>query len=141
MEERLKVHAGVYVFSYPHYWHHSTHESSEFKRIPNRTPLKVGFSDIGILEGVNQETRGAGVPEHCRVLSAHLTAGGEKPPNKKIEQQFHDLLDSAGHAGPKRASTEHQRGGREWIYNSVEFLDQVAGLLGLEIVEIDAPDL
>ena len=141
VEESLKGRAGVYVFTYPHYLRHPTHQSAESEKMPDRTLLKVGFSDSGILERVNQETRGAGVPEHRRVLRAYLTAGAEISSNKEIEQQFHDLLDSAGHAGPKRGSTEHQRGGNEWFYTSVEFLDAVAGALALEIVEIDAPDL
>lgn len=141
VEERLKGRAGVYVFTYPHYLRHLTHQSAESEKMPDRTLLKVGYSDSGILERVNQETRGAGVPEHRRVLRAYLTTDGEKPSHKEIERQFHDLLDSAGHAGPKRGSTEHQHGGREWFYTSVEFLDQVAGLLDLETIEVDAPDL
>lgn len=141
VEDSLKSRSGVYVFTYPHYLLYPTHQSAESEKMPDRTLLKVGFSDSGILERVNQETSGAGVPEHRRVLRAYLTTEGETPSHKKIERQFHDLLDSAGHAGPKRNSTEHQRGGREWFYTSVEFLDQVAGLLDLEIIEIDAPDL
>lgn len=140
VEDSLKGRSGVYVFTYPHYFRHPTHQSAEFEKMPDRTLLKVGFSDVGILERVNQETRGAGVPEHRRVLRAYLTAGAETPFNKEIERQFHDLLDSAGHAGPKRGSTEHQRGGNEWFYTSVEFLDAIARTLGLEIVEIDTPE-
>ena len=108
--------------------------------MPDRTLLKVGFSDNGILDRVNHETSGAGVPEHRRVLRAYLLIDDESQSNRNIEQKFHDLLDSAGHAGPKRGSTEHQRGGKEWFYTNVEFLDKVAGLLGLEIIEIDAPE-
>lgn len=141
VEDSLKGRSGVYVFTYPHYLLYPTHRSAESEKMPDRTLLKVGFSDSGILERVNQETRGAGVPEHRRILRAYLTTGAEISSNKEIEQQFHDLLDSAGHAGPKRGSTEHQRGGNEWFYTSVEFLDQVAGLLDLEVIEIDAPEL
>lgn len=141
VEDRLEGRAGVYAFTYPHYLRHLTHQSAESEKMPDRTLLKVGFSDNDILKRVNDETRGAGVPEHRRILRAYLTTGAEISSNKEIEQQFHDLLDSAGHAGPKRGSTEHQRGGNEWFYTSVEFLDAIAGALGLEIVEIDAPEL
>ena len=140
-EDRLKGRAGVYVFTYPHYMRHLTHQSAESDKMPDRTLLKVGYSDSGILERVNQETSGAGVPEHRRVLRAYLTTEYETPSHKKIERQFHDLLDSAGHAGPKRGSTERQRGGNEWFYTSVEFLDAIARALSLEIVDIDAPEL
>lgn len=141
VEDSLKGRAGVYVFTYPHYMRHPTHQSAESEKMPDRTLLKVGFSDRGILERVNEETKGAGVPEHRRVLRAYLADRAEIRSAKEIERQFHDLLDSAGHAGPKRGSTEHQRGGNEWFYTSVEFLDAIAGALGLEIVEIDAPEL
>lgn len=141
VEDSLMGRSGVYVFTYPHYLRHPTHESAESEKMPDRTLLKVGFSDIGILKRVNQETRGAGVPEHRRILRAYLTAGAKTPSSKEIERQFHDLLDSAGHAGPKRGSTEHQRGGNEWFYTSVEFLDAIARTLSLEIVEIEAPVL
>lgn len=141
LEDTLEGRAGVYVFTYPHYLRHPTHQSAESDKMPDRTLLKVGFSDRDILKRVNDETRSAGVPEHRRVLRAYLADRAEVRSAKEIEQQIHALLDSAGHAGPKRGSTEYQMGGNEWFYTSVEFLDAIAGALGLEIVEIDAPEL
>ena len=85
-------------------------------------------------------TSGAGVPEHRRILRAYLTSHGETRSGRDFERLFHDLLDTAGHAGPKRNSTEYQRGGKEWFYTNVDFLDQVARILNLEIVEIDSPN-
>ena len=141
VEDRLKGRAGVYVFTYPHYLRHVTHASSESEKMPDRTLLKVGFTDNGILERVNQETSGTGVPEHRQILRAYLAVAGTSQQNRSFERQFHDLLDAAGHAGPRRGSKERQRGGNEWFYTSVEFLDRIADTLGLEIVEIDSPDL
>ena len=138
LEERLSDRIGVYVFTYPHYLRHPTHPSRESEKMPDRTLLKVGFADHGILDRVNQETSGAGVPEHRRVLRAYLTTPGESQSSRNIERRFHELLDSAGHAGPKRGSTEYQRGGKEWFYSNVDFLDRIAQLLDLEIVEIDS---
>lgn len=141
VEDRLKGRAGVYVFTYPHYLRHVTHASSASEKMPDRTLLKVGFTDNGILERVNQETSSTGVPEHRRILRAYLAVEGKDQQNRSIERQFHDLLDAAGHAGPKRGSKERQRGGNEWFYTSVDFLDRIADTLELEIVEIDSPDL
>ncbi len=140
VEDRLKGCSGVYVFTYPHYLRHPTHPSAESEKMLDRTLLKVGFTDKDILERVNQETSGTGVPEHRRVLRAYLLTEDNGQTNHKIERQFHDLLDSAGHAGPKRGSTEHQRGGKEWFYTNVDFLDKVAALLELEIVETDSAE-
>lgn len=139
-EDRLRGRVGVYVFTYPHYLRHPTHPSTESEKILDRTLLKVGYADNGIVDRVNQETSGAGVPEHRRILRAYLTSHGETRSGREFERLFHDLLDSAGHAGPKRNSTEYQRGGKEWFYTNVDFLDQVAQILNLEIVEIDSPE-
>jgi len=79
------------------------------------------------------------VPEHRRILRAYLQAGSNGHPSRDLEQQFHDLLDAAGHAGPKRGSTERKRGGNEWFSTSLEFLDRIAQTLALEIVEV-VPD-
>lgn len=140
VEDRLKGCSGVYVFTYPHYLRHPTHQSTESETMLDRTLLKVGFTDKDILERVNHETSGAGVPEHRRILRAYLLTEDNGQSNQKIERQFHDLLDSAGHAGPKRGSTEHQKGGKEWFYTNVDFLDRVATLLKLEIVETDSAE-
>ena len=139
-EDRLRDRTGVYVFTYPHYLRHPTHPSTESDKIPDRTLLKVGYTDNGILDRVNQETRGAGVPEHRRVLRAYLTTQSASLSSRGYERQFHDLLDSAGHAGPKRGSIAYQLGGKEWFYTNLDFLDLVARMLDLEIVEIDAPE-
>lgn len=140
VEDRLRGCSGVYVFTYPHYLRHPTHPSAESEKMPDRTLLKVGFTDKDILERVNQETSGTGVPEHRRVLRAYLLMEDNGQTNYNIEQEFHGLLDSAGHAGPKRGSTEHQRGGKEWFSTNVDFLDKVATLLKLEIVETDSTE-
>ena len=140
-DDKLKGRSGVYVFTYPHYMRHPTHESAESEKMPDRTLMKVGFSNSGILKRVNQETRATGVPEHRRILRAYLTVIDKTSSSKEIERQFHRLLDTAGHAGPKRGSTERQMGGNEWFYTSVEFLDAIAETLKLEIIEVDAPEL
>ncbi len=139
VEEVLRDRTGVYVFTYPHYLRHPTHPVGDSEKMPERTLLKVGFADNGILERVNQETSGTGIPEHRRVLRAYLATQGRDQSSRDIEREFHALLDAAGHAGPKRGSTEYQRGGREWFYTNVDYLDLVAKLLDLEIIEIDSP--
>lgn len=139
VEDRLRGRVGVYVFTYPHYLRYPTHPSDALEKMPDRTLLKVGFTDNGILERVNQETSGTGVPEHRRILRAYLQTGSNGHPCRDLEQQFHDLLDAAGHAGPKRGSTERRRGGNEWFSTSIEFLDCIAQTLDLEIVEV-VPD-
>ena len=43
-------------------------------------------------------------------------------------------LNKTAGPGPKRRSTEYQRGDEEWFYNNVDFLDRIVQLLDLEIV-------
>ncbi len=139
-EDKLNSRAGVYVFTYPHYLRHPTHPSPETEKMPDRTLLKVGYTEGDILERVNQETRGAGIPEHRRVLRAYLVTADKGGTAKDFERTFHNMLDTAGHAGPKRGSVDFQRGGNEWFFTSIEFLDQIAKTLDLETIEFDTPD-
>ena len=139
VEDKLKGRVGVYVFTYPHYVRHPTRTSDVPEKIPERTLYKVGFTDDDILDRVNQETRGTGIPEHRRIVRAYLQTGSSGDSHRRLEQQFHDLLDAAGHAGPKRGSTEKRRGGNEWFHTSEGFLDCIAEALGLEVVKV-APD-
>ena len=139
-KQLLNNRAGVYVFTYPHYLRHPTHPSTEFEKAPDRTLLKIGFSDKGILDRVNQETSSAGIPEHRRILRAYLIPESAVRNNREIEKLFHDMLDTAGHAGPKRRTKEKQRGGTEWFNTNLEFLDKIAELMGLDIMRTDASE-
>lgn len=78
-------------------------------------------------------------PEPRRILRLYLPRD-EADDVREIERKFHRLLDAAGHAGPRRASVERQTGGTEWSATSLEFLDDIASVMELEIVELDAVD-
>ena len=49
-----------------------------------------------------------------------------------VERQFHDLLAAAGHENP-RWSNARREVGREWFVTNRDFLDKVAGVIGLSI--------
>jgi hypothetical protein len=51
-----------------------------------------------------------------------------------LEKRLHDSLDAAGHARAHGA-----RVGNEWFITTVEFLDSLAELAGLEIIKVGEP--
>ena len=143
----LENYGGVYVYTYPHYYRNPYEPSSPNEKAPDRTLMKVGYAQNNIMERINQQTNSAGIPEHRRILRAYIeqasksTTNASKSPSsnkREVERAFHNLLDSAGHAGPKRGSTERHRGGMEWFCTSLEFLDAIADALGLEIIGLEA---
>lgn len=133
--EQLKK-SGVYVFTYPHYHRNPTVPSERTDRLHDRTLMKIGSADrLG--KRIDQIANVTGAPEPRRILRLYLPPDGANDV-RAIERKFHRLLDAAGHAGPRRASVERQAGGTEWFATSLEFLDSIAEVLELEVVELDA---
>lgn len=130
--------AGVYVFTYPHYHRNPTVPSERTDRLHDRTLMKIGSAD-SMGTRIDQIANVTGAPEPRRILRLYLPRD-EADDVREIERKFHRLLDVAGHAGPRRASVERQTGGTEWFATSLEFLDDIASVMELEIVELDAVD-
>lgn len=122
---RLNEAAGVYVYTYPHYWRYPHVPGTE------RRLLKVGRTDARAWQRVRSQARSTGAPEDpllLRVYTADDPAGSERT--------FHRLLDAA----------EHERSvgfavGREWFSTTIDFCDEIARALGLEILAGDEPVL
>ena len=117
LEGDLETAAGVYVYTYPHYWNHPiwVDPVSEDERFL----LKVGRSSGAAGTRIRAQ-RNAGSPEAPQILRVYVTADPEG-----VEAKFHRLLDAAGHT--------RGTGGREWFATTIEFCDALADLLGLEI--------
>jgi len=128
--------AGVYVFTYPHYYRYPTVPSGYNDRLHDRTLMKIGRAD-NLGRRIDEVANVTAAPEPRRILRLYLPRSDSDPVDA-IERKFHGMLDDAGHAGPRRASRERQTGGTEWFATSLEFLDSIADLLRLEIVELDA---
>lgn len=127
LEESLADGGGVYVYTYPHYWRFRTVEES------NRTLLKVGMSNVGTGERVRQQARQSGMPEDPLLLRVYRST---TVPPRDLERLFHRLLRAADHDRDSGTSA----GGVEWFETSTEFLDTIADVLGLEVLDLgDVP--
>jgi hypothetical protein len=121
LEQVLDAAGGVYVYTYPHYWRYPTVEGTR------RTLLKVGMSTQDTALRIRQQTRQTAVPEDPLVLRVYKST--ERAPGQ-IERDFHRLLNAADHVRESQSGA-----GREWFETSVEFLDAVAAVLGLTIID------
>ena len=114
-EERLRTSPGVYVYTYPHYWTHPYEPGTE------RRLLKIGQTDGAAFARIRTQVG----PEDPLLLRVYLT-----PEPATTERTFHRLLDAA----------EHNRSvGREWFSTTVDFCDEIAGALNLQVLAADAP--
>jgi hypothetical protein len=108
---------GVYVYTYPHYWRYPYVEGSE------RRMLKVGRTENGAWFRVQKQARITGLPEDPQLLRVYVTGNPVAD-----EAKFQKLLDAADH---ERGKGKYS--GVEWFVTTVEFLDAIAEVLGLEI--------
>jgi hypothetical protein len=111
---------GVYVFTYPHYWRYPWQAET------NRRVLHVGRTANGAWQRVLDQARTAGAPEDPVLLRVYTSP--DPAASEQIEQVFKRLLESADH---NRVLTG--TGGQEWFTTSLEFLDEIARALGIEI--------
>ena len=129
---------GVYVYTFPHYHWNPVDNDSD----PPRTIMKVGQTagQDGIRARINQQISTA-APEEPLIYRAYRTTEiaeateGIEELSRKLEGQFHKLLDAAGH--------RRTRAKKEWFLTSLEFLDALAESWGLEIgriFDIDSED-
>ena len=122
LEEQLQSRGGVYVFTFPHYLMHPTVEGTQ------RTLLKVGYTDRSAADRVKGQVKGAWVPEEPVVLRVYYRA--DLLP-RDLERAFHLLLKSADHE-PGKVKPR----GNEWFETSLDFLDAIARVMGLDVIAV-----
>jgi hypothetical protein len=110
---------GIYVYSLPHYVRHPYDEES------GRTLMKVGRADRSVIRRFREQTRTTALPEDPVLLRVYVTGEADSIDKERI---FHRLLEAADH---DRSTA--RTGGTEWFLTSTRFLDEIAGVLGLEL--------
>lgn len=110
---------GIYAYALPHYLLHPYDPKS------GRTLMKVGRSDSDVIQRFRAQTRTTALPEEPLLLRIYRVPVGETP---EVEQKFHRVLVAADHD-----RSVARTAGREWFVTSTRFLDEVAGLMGLEV--------
>lgn len=117
LEGELRTADGVFVYTYPHYWRHP------YLVEQNRRLFRLGSTADGAWQRVVDQTRAAGAPEDPVLMRVYATTDHEA-----AELTFRRLLESADHGGVLNSSD-----GREWFATTLEFLDEIANVLGMEI--------
>lgn len=125
--ERL---GGVYVYTFP------TYLRVPAKADPERFWLKIGQTGRVVEKRVSDQLRSTAMPEDPVILRVY-TDPKDTPQSSRVdyaalEKKFHKLLMSAGHS-----KTSARSGGTEWFATTVEFLDEIATTLELEIENRD----
>lgn len=111
---------GVYVYTLPHYRRYPVDPET------GRTLLKVGYTSVNMTRRVDEQAKATALPEDPILLRVYPTQEAAA-----VERRFHDMLERADH---DRSAAKRSRG--EWFLTSTKFLDGVAGLLDLEVVEV-----
>ncbi len=121
LEKTIETIGGVYVYTFP------TYLKNPIKADPERFWFKVGRTEQIVEMRIANQTRQTAMPEDPLILRVYQS---EAISTTDLESKIHKMLVSAGHN-----RTEAKHGGREWFATSLEFLDEIASLLGLTILK------
>lgn len=122
---------GVYVYSFP------TYLRVPAKADPERFWLKIGQTGRVVEKRILDQLRSTAMPEDPAILRVYTDPKGDSAISEvdysSLEKKFHKLLMSAGHS-----KTSARSGGTEWFATTLEFLDEIAETLGLDIETRDS---
>jgi hypothetical protein len=131
LTERVEKLGGVYVYTFP------TYLKVPAKYDPERFWLKIGQTGRVVNKRVSEQLRSTAMPEDPVILRVYTDPNGEAVGSEvdygALEKKFHKLLMSAGHS-----KTSARSGGTEWFATTLEFLDEIAETLELDIETRDA---
>jgi hypothetical protein len=131
LTQRVEKLGGVYVYTFP------TYLMVPVKSDPERFWLKIGQTGRVVSRRVSEQLRSTAMPEDPVILRVYTDPSGENSGSEfdyaALEKKFHKLLMSAGHS-----KTSARSGGTEWFATTLEFLDEIAETLNLDIETRDS---
>jgi len=131
LTQKVEKLGGVYVYTFP------TYLKVPAKYDPERFWLKIGQTGRVVEKRVSDQLRSTAMPEDPVILRVYTDPKGEAVGSEvdyaALEKKFHKLLMSAGHS-----KTSARSGGTEWFATTLEFLDEIAETLTLDIETRDA---
>jgi hypothetical protein len=80
-----------------------------------------------VIRRFREQTRTTALPEDPVLLRIYVTEAD----TIEKERVFHRMLEAADHD-----RSQARTGGTEWFLTSVRFLDELAGILGMEIRDV-----
>lgn len=117
--------SGVYVYSFLHYIQHPNDGSG-------KCWFKVGSTEKGAWKRVVEQVRQTAMPEDPKLLRIYYSAALTP---QEAEARVHQVLDAAGH---ERSAARHTKAGLEWFSTTLEFLDTLAHVMGLQVEKLDS---
>ena len=131
LSQKVEKLGGVYVYTFP------TYLMVPVKSDPERFWLKIGQTGRVINKRVSEQLRSTAMPEDPVILRVYTDPKGDSVGSDvdygALEKKFHKLLMSAGHS-----KTSARSGGTEWFATTLEFLDEIAETLDLDIETRDS---
>lgn len=131
LSEKVEKLGGVYVYTFP------TYLKVPAKYDPERFWLKIGQTGRVVNRRISEQLRSTAMPEDPVILRVYTEPDSEQVRPEvdygALEKKFHKLLMSAGHS-----KTSARSGGTEWFATTLEFLDEIAETLSLDIETRDA---
>jgi hypothetical protein len=131
LTQKVEKLGGVYVYTFP------TYLMVPAKVDPERFWLKIGQTGRVVEKRVSDQLRSTAMPEDPVILRVYTDPKGEAVGSEvdyaALEKKFHKLLMSAGHS-----KTSARSGGTEWFATTLEFLDEIAETLELDIETRDS---
>jgi hypothetical protein len=119
LERTIESLDGVYVYTFPTYFR--TVQKSD----PERFLYKIGKTDHTSEGRIKEQQRATNMPEDPWMLRVYRSSALSPI---EIESRFHSMLVAAGHG-----RAPGKRAGREWFFTNLDFLDEIAEMLNLEI--------
>ena len=119
LERTIESLDGVYVYTFPTYFR--TVQKSD----PERFLYKIGKTDHSSEGRIKEQQRSTNMPEDPWILRVYRSSALAPI---EIERRFHAMLVAAGHG-----RAPGKRAGREWFFTNLDFLDEIAIMLDLEI--------
>lgn len=123
-----RINNGIYVYSFPTYLHYGTIEDQEVFW------LKIGSTKNSIWQRIVEQNRQTSMPEDPKLLRIYHT---DPMDIDLIEQKFHITLEKVGH---ERSAARRTKAGKEWFATTLEAVDAIADLMGLEIERYEIDD-
>ena len=131
LTQKVEKLGGVYVYTFP------TYLMVPAKVDPERFWLKIGRTGRVVEKRVSDQLRSTAMPEDPVILRVYTDPRGDSGSSEvdysALEKKFHKLLMSAGHS-----KTSARSGGTEWFATTLEFLDEIAETLDLDIETRDS---
>jgi hypothetical protein len=118
-----EIENAIYVYSFPTYLHFGVIGNDEL------TWFKVGSTHGAVWKRIVEQNRQTSMPEDPVLVRVYFNNSLDM---LAVEKRLHRSLETQRH---ERSSATQTKAGKEWFATTLDSLDDLADLLGLEIVK------